>query len=151
MAGKSVDMSKIKQVLQLSQNKVSNRQIARDLDINKETVENYVRFFRSDTLPLKELLKMEDPELDSRFRAGNPAYTDARHQTFLDELPRFRESLRKKHVTISLGGIYKGASRRLSQVSVLPSFKTTSCCFQAHYLTYRYIRSGRKTLCRFCR
>ncbi|GHS91980.1 putative transposase y4uI [Bacteroidia bacterium] len=99
MAGKSVDMSKIKQVLQLSQNKVSNRQIARDLDINKETVGNYVRFFRSDTLPLKELLKMEDPELDSRFRAGNPAYTDARHQTFLDELPRFRESLRNKHVT----------------------------------------------------
>lgn len=99
MAGKNIDMSKIKQVLQLSQNKVSNRQIARELDINKETVGNYVRFFRSDTLSLKELLKMEDPELESRFHAGNPAYTDARHQTFLDELPLFRESLRNKHVT----------------------------------------------------
>lgn len=99
MAGKPVDMSKIKQVLQLSQNKVSNRGIARELDINKETVGNYVRFFRSDTLSLKELLKMEDPELEARFRAGNPAYTDTRHQIFLDLLPRFKESLRDKHVT----------------------------------------------------
>ena len=38
-------MSRIKQVLQLSENGVSNRQIAKDLDINKETVNNYVRFF----------------------------------------------------------------------------------------------------------
>jgi len=102
MAGKSVDMSKIKQVLQLSENKISNRQIAEQLGINKETVGNYVRFFRSDSLSLKELLNLEDPELESRFRAGNPAYTDARHQTFLDMLPHFKESLRHKHVTRSL-------------------------------------------------
>ena len=73
MAGKSTSMSKIKQVLQMSENGVSNRQIAKDLDINKETVNNYVRFFGSDPLSLKEVLKMEDPELEARFRAGNPA------------------------------------------------------------------------------
>lgn len=99
MAGKSVDMSKIKQVIQLSENNVSNREIARRLGINKETVGNYVRFFRSDTLSLKDLLKMEDPELEFRFKSGNPAYTDPRHQTFLDMLPRFKESLRNKNVT----------------------------------------------------
>lgn len=92
-------MSKIKQVLQLSEEKVSNRQIARELGIDKETVGNYVRFFRSDSLSLKELLKMEDPELESRFRAGSPAYTDIRHQRFLDMLPQFKESLSHKHVT----------------------------------------------------
>ncbi len=99
MAGKSTSMSKIKQVLQLSENGVSNRQIARDLDINKETVNNYVRFFGGDPLSLKEVLKMEDPELEARFRAGNPAYTDYRHQTFLDELTDFKTSLGHKHVT----------------------------------------------------
>jgi transposase len=99
MAGKVVDMSKIKQVLQLSENKVSNRQIAKQLSIDKETVGNYVRFFRNDALSLTELLKMEDPELEFRFRAGNPAYTDTRHQTFLDRLPHFKESLAHKHVT----------------------------------------------------
>jgi len=99
MAGKSTNMSRIKQVLQLSGNGVSNRQIAKDLDINKETVNNYVRFFGSDPLSLKEVLKMEDPELEARFRAGNPAYTDYRHQTFLDELPDFKTSLGHKHVT----------------------------------------------------
>jgi len=99
MAGKSVEMSKIKQVLQLSEEKISNRQIAKELGINKETVGNYVRFFRSDSLSLKELLKMEAPELEFRFKAGNPAYTDPRHQTFLDMLPHFKESLSHKHVT----------------------------------------------------
>ena len=99
MAGKSTNMSRIKQVLQLSENGVSNRQIAKDLDINKETVNNYVRFFGSDPLSLKEVLKLEDPELEARFRAGNPAYTDYRHQTFLDELPGFKTSLGHKHVT----------------------------------------------------
>ena len=99
MAGKSTSMSRIKQVLQLSENGVSNRQIAKDLDINKETVNNYVRFFGSDPLSLKEVLKLEDPELEARFRAGNPAYTDYRHQTFLDELPGFKTSLGHKHVT----------------------------------------------------
>lgn len=99
MAGKSVNMSKIKQVLQLSENGVSNRQIAKDLDINKETVNNYVRFFGNDPLTLSEVLKMEDPELEYRLRAGDPAYTDYRHQTFLDELPHFKTSLSHKHVT----------------------------------------------------
>ena len=99
MAGKPVDMSKIKQVLQLSGNGTSNRQISKDLGINKETVNNYVRFFKSDSLTLKEALKLEDPELEARFRAGNPAYTDPRHETFLNELPRFKESLRNRHVT----------------------------------------------------
>jgi transposase len=99
MAGKSANMSRIKQVLQLSENGVSNRQIAKDLDINKETVNNYVRFFINDPLTLKQVLNMEDPELEARFRAGNPAYTDYRHQTFLDELPHFKTSLSHKHVT----------------------------------------------------
>ena len=99
MAGKSASMSRIKQVLQLSENGVSNRQIAKDLDINKETVNNYVRFFNLDSLTLKQALSMEDPELEARFRAGNPAYTDYRHQTFLDELPHFKASLGHKHVT----------------------------------------------------
>ena len=99
MAGKSASMSRIKQVLQLSENGVSNRQIAKDLDINKETVNNYVRFFSHDSLTLKQALNMEDPELEARFRAGNPAYTDYRHQTFLDELPHFKTSLGHKHVT----------------------------------------------------
>jgi len=99
MAGKTASMSKIKQVLQLSENGVSNRQIAKDLGINKETVNNYVRFFNNDSLTLRQALNMEDPELEARFKAGNPAYTDYRHQTFLDELPHFKASLGSKHVT----------------------------------------------------
>ena len=50
MAEESASMSRIKQVLQLSKNGVYNRQIAKDLNINKETVNNYVRFFGNDPL-----------------------------------------------------------------------------------------------------
>jgi len=75
MAGNTVDMSKIKQVIQLSETGKSNRSIAKDLGIDKETVNNYVNFFRSDTLSLKELLNMEDPELKSRFKTRANCWT----------------------------------------------------------------------------
>jgi len=61
MAGKPASMSRIKQVLQLSENGVSNRQIAKDLDINKEMVNNYVHFFSHHSLTLKQVLNMEYP------------------------------------------------------------------------------------------
>jgi len=53
-------------------------------------------------LTLKQALSIEDMELEARFRAGNPAYTDYQHQTFLDELPEFKTSLSHKHVTLFL-------------------------------------------------
>lgn len=99
MAGKPIDMSKIKQVLQLHESGHSNRQISKELDIGKETVNNYINGYKKDPKNLSELLKMEDPELDVRFRAGNPAYTDKRHHTFLDLLPHFREELQHRHMT----------------------------------------------------
>lgn len=99
MAGKPTDMSKIKQVLQLHEQGHSNRQISKDLSINKETVNNYVNQYKDDPKKLSELLALEDPEMDARFHNGTPAYTDSRHETFLSLLPYFRQELGRKHVT----------------------------------------------------
>lgn len=99
MAGKTTDMSKIKQVLQLHEQGRSNRQISKDLSINKETVNNYVNQYKDDPKKLSELLALEDPEMDARFHNGTPAYTDSRHDTFLSLLPYFRQELGRKHVT----------------------------------------------------
>ena len=93
-------MSTIKQVLLLKKQGCSNRRISRELgDINKETVNVYVRFVKSNGLDIDKLLELEDPELDLLFHPMNRAYTDARMEEFLRELPLYRERLSEPHVT----------------------------------------------------
>lgn len=47
MAGKITEMSKLKQALQLHESGVSNRSIASQLGIYKETVNKYIRQFKT--------------------------------------------------------------------------------------------------------
>jgi transposase len=99
MAGKITDMSKIKQLLQLHESGLSNRRIANDLSLDRDTVNNYVRKFKSGNLPTEELLALEDPVLESKFIAGTAAYTDKRFDEFKELLPYFEKELERKHVT----------------------------------------------------
>lgn len=99
MAGKITSMSKIKQVLILHQQGMSNRDIASEIGINKGTVNEYMRKVRMDPIGIDELLEMDDPVLEGRLFAGNPAYSDKRMETFLQALPYFREQLKIPHVT----------------------------------------------------
>ena len=64
MAGKSKRMNQIKQVLLLHQQGVSNRQIARELGMSKDTVNRYVSQAEQDTMGVKGLIEMEDPVLE---------------------------------------------------------------------------------------
>ena len=104
MAGIVKEMSLIKQVLQLKQRGESNRGIARQLPINKGTVNGYMQVLEANGWQIEDLLKLDDPELERMFHAGSPAYTDARMEEFLRLLPYFREQLtdRKLHVTRQL-------------------------------------------------
>ena len=99
MAGKITSMSKIKQVLLMHRNGMSNRKIAEAVGLDKCTVNEYVRKIKADPMSLEALLRLEDPELEAHMFAGNPAYTDERMKDFLDKLPYFREQLEDKHVT----------------------------------------------------
>ena len=99
MAGKITSMSKIKQVLIMHTQGMSNRDIAIEIGINKCTVNDYMRKVRLDPLSIEELIKLEDPELEGRLFAGNPAYSDPRMEVFLNELPYYREQLNIPHVT----------------------------------------------------
>jgi len=74
MAGKIKDMSNVKQMLRLHQNGVSNRQIAKELSVDKETVNRYVKRAKQDQLSIKELLKLDDPVLQYRMSGGNPRF-----------------------------------------------------------------------------
>lgn len=102
MAGKTKDMSKIKQLLQLHHQGVSNRKIAVRLGVNKETVNNYVRGAESDTLGIKGLLELQSPILKHRLKGGSPAYTDERFEKFKNMLPYLEHEMGRKHVTLKL-------------------------------------------------
>ena len=99
MAGTSIDMSKVKQLLQLKQSGMSNRQIAMTLGISRDKANEFVRQAESDPLGIGGLLKLEDPVPDKRLYPGHPAYTDERMEEFLRLLPDFVEQLSRRHVT----------------------------------------------------
>jgi transposase len=99
MAGKVTEMSKIKQLLLLHESGVSNRQIANELGINRETVNTYVNKLKSGEMQIDELLKLDEPVLEGKFIAGTAAYTDRRFEDFKERLPWFEKELGRKHVT----------------------------------------------------
>lgn len=100
MAGKSKRMNQIKQVLLLHQQGVSNRQIARELGISKDTVNRYVSQAEQDTMGVKGLIEMEDPVLEYRLKKGNPAYTDSRFDQLMELLPYIENEMQRPHMTI---------------------------------------------------
>ena len=98
MAGKTKEMSQIKQMLLLKKQGVSNRKIATAVGMNKETVNNYMKKVNADPLSIDELLELEDPELEYRLKGGNPAYTDERFE-------KFGDAAQACHATTSVGRI----------------------------------------------
>jgi transposase len=102
MAGKTKEMSQIKQMLLLSQQGVSNRKIAMSLGLNKETVNNYMRKVNADSMCIKELLQLDDPALEHRIKGGSPAYTDERFVKFKGMIPYLEAEMSSKHVTLQL-------------------------------------------------
>ena len=63
MAGKTIDMSRIKQLLQLKKLGLSNRQIAKELKISRDKTNEYVRMAELDSLDIDALLRLDDPVL----------------------------------------------------------------------------------------
>lgn len=102
MAGKLTRMSKIKQVLRLHQQGVSNRKIAATTGLYKGTVNIYIQKLHAGTLSIDELLQLEDPILESAFSAGSPAYLEDRFEQFKTLLPYMEKELQRKYVTRKL-------------------------------------------------
>lgn len=105
MAGKTKNMSQIKQLLLLHQQGKGKKTIARMLGMSKNTVKEYLQKLSvltgdKDTLTTDELLKLENPVLEARFHSGNPAYKeDKRYDSFKKQIPYFLQELKRKGVT----------------------------------------------------
>ena len=100
MAGKTISMTDFKQAILLKKRGASNREIARQLGISRDTVNEKFSFINNKGYSLDVLLKMDEPELQRLFHAGHSAITERKkHLHFLQKLDYFKEQLEDKHMT----------------------------------------------------
>ena len=99
MSGKLKSMSQIKQLLRLHQQGRKYKTIARDLGMSKNTVKSYLSKVSSANWSITALLHLDDPELEAKFYAGNPAYKDERYDYLKARLDYYAEELKKTGVT----------------------------------------------------
>ena len=102
MAGKPKPMSQIKQLLRLHKKGDGAKTIARNLGISKNTVKSYLGKLPTIKISIDELLSMEDPELELKFHAGNPAYKDVRFEHLKSHLAYFEKELNRVGVNKKL-------------------------------------------------
>jgi transposase len=102
MAGKPKPMSQIKQLLQLHEQGKNKKFIARSLGISKNTVKAYLAKVALSPLNIQSLLTLDDPILEGKFHAGNPAYKDERFDHFKAKLDYFVKELGRVGVTKQL-------------------------------------------------
>lgn len=76
-----------------------HKTIARALSVSKNTVKSYVCKVAVSGIPLKDLLALEDPQLEAALLAGNPAYKDDRYEPLKGKLDYYSKELKKVGVT----------------------------------------------------
>ena len=92
-------MSQIKQLLQLHKQGMKINTMARTLNISRNTVKSYLHKLSLLDIDIDMLLALDDPILEGRFHAGNPAYSDGRFDYFKSHLDYYQRELKRKHVT----------------------------------------------------
>jgi len=108
MAGKTKNMSQIKQLLLLHQQGKGKKTIARTLCMSKNTVKDYLQKLSvltsgKSALAIHELVQLENPVLEAKFHSGNPAYKDdERYELFKNLIPYFVQELKRTGVTRQL-------------------------------------------------
>ena len=100
MAGKLITMGKVKQILQLLEQGVSQREISRRLQINRKTVSQYLTRLKEFDYTIKVLLSMSDLELEGLFSAKLTTIdSNEEYRYLLSLFPYFKEELKRTGVT----------------------------------------------------
>ena len=102
MAGKTKEMSQIKQLLLMHQQGCSIKKITRTLGMSKNTVKGYLRKLAANGDNCTQLLATDEPVLAKRFHAGNPAYKDGRYEYLEQQFPYLKKELKRTGVTRQL-------------------------------------------------
>ena len=103
MARKRIRMEKIRSIIRYSITMdMSERQIARALNVSRTVVSKYAGAFKTLGLGLKELDSMADSELIARLEGKGKQPKSARYYDLLGRFPGFLKELRKKGMTLQL-------------------------------------------------
>lgn len=98
MAGKIIDMSKIKQIIRLRQGGMGLQPIAHAVGASRNTVKKYLRLIEARAYATEELLSLDDPALEALF--VEPVADEAlRMQALSDLFPYFDKELTRVGVT----------------------------------------------------
>jgi len=100
MAGKLITMGKVKQILQLSEQGVSQREISRRLNVNRKTIVHYIAKTEELKQSKQELLTMPDTELELLL-SQKPELPEIKEEyQYLESLfPYFKKELKRTGVT----------------------------------------------------
>jgi transposase len=108
MAGKTITMSILKQIIRLRSNGVALQTIAKAVNTSRNTVKKYLRLIEVKGVSCDELLQLEDAVLDAFLQEPDPA-DQARLESLTRLFPFFEKELSRTGVTRwVLWGEYKG-------------------------------------------
>ncbi len=98
MAGKTITMSKLKQIIRLRGNGVSLQRISKGVGISRNTVKKYLKLIEVKGLDHDELLGMADEQLTLLLSDPDQISTQ-RHKALKKLLPYFEKELQRTGVT----------------------------------------------------
>ena len=99
MAGKLKSMSQIKQLLRLRQQGKAIKEIARALQMSRNTVKSYLKKVDAGKLIIDDLLLLDDPVLGTKFHAGNPSYKEDKYEHLKNNIDYYQKELKRTGVT----------------------------------------------------
>ena len=98
MAGKTINMSKLKQIIRLRNDGIALQGIAKAMNISRNTVKKYLRLIEVKGLSAEQLLQLEDNELEVLLEDPDPL--DQQRLASLSALfPYFEKELNRTGVT----------------------------------------------------
>ncbi len=96
MANKTITMQKLRLILQLKKQNLSNRTIASKTLISRQTVNHYIQVFSNSGKSIDALLKLSDSDLALMCHTeSNLTTTDKRYADLLNRLPGYLDELTK--------------------------------------------------------
>lgn len=100
MANKTITMLQLRRIIQLSSQGLSNREISQELQINRNTVNHYLRKAQASGQSPVDLVAMEEEDLALLLlNRPLPKGPDPRLDDLEGRMEGFRQELKKRHVT----------------------------------------------------
>jgi len=98
MAGQTINMSKVKQIVRLRSNGVALQTISKAVNISRNTVKKYLRLVEIKKLNYEDIMQMDDISLEALLQDPD-VQDEARYQSLSDLFPHFEKELLRTGVT----------------------------------------------------